>query len=194
MLRNSITTKDARCFFDIVNLNRLLNTFEYATYTDKKELKKGFISKEYRSMTPEEFENKKAGICWDYTTYEAYWFENNQPKIYYNLYYLETNNGSSTHTWLAFRWIDSKWYIFESSLDGHNGVFSFKTENELVSYYSNELTKDLIDKSHVVYKYNPPNKYNLTAKEFVDYVLHSGTKIRETGNYSSKYIIPYLEK
>jgi 8-oxo-dGTP pyrophosphatase MutT (NUDIX family) len=122
---------------DIVDLLKYLNKeIEYGVVDKGKPITNlsGFdFWNNYKSLSINEFEKYKTGVCWDFVHYEANWFKKNGYK--YETYYIEVNdkNGTlPTHTYLVFYLPNStKVYYFESSWDEYAGIEEFNSLAEL---------------------------------------------------------------
>lgn len=152
---------------EIIDFNNKLNTFNYGmpikgkiyiSFTNE-------VIKKYRTLSPEEFEKYKCGICWDFVHYEAKWFKDHNYK--YECYYLELNDNYKcpTHTFLIF-YIENRVYYFESSWYTYRGLEEFKNKDALIETITQRHIKEnKISKSKI--KEIIINKIDLPSKEFV---------------------------
>lgn len=89
-------------------------------------------------QSPAEIEQTKVGVCWDYVSYEAWYFKQNFPDIPFKTYYLQffpkNNSGDCpSHTILTFT-IGTKHYYFENSFRKFAGVYEANSEEDIINY------------------------------------------------------------
>lgn len=181
-------------FYNISKLNKELNTFEYGMVHNGKKISNYLDGKYYRTVPVEDFLKCKTGVCWDFVNYQSYWFDKNCPEVYYKLYYLEWNKCDNTHTFMAFKWIDKKWYIFESCWKSHKGIIPFKTEEEMLDYYIDDLMIDATNKGYALFTYKRTDKLFKNGEEYVDYMVKNAQLEKDNLNYYNKEIKPFIEK
>lgn len=180
-------------FYNISKINKKLNKYDYGMLNNGKKFTNQLNGGLYRTITPKDFEKYKIGVCWDFANYQSYWFDKNCPEVYYKLYYLEWNNCDNTHTFLAFKWIDRKWYIFESCWVSHQGIFPFRSEEEMLNYYIDELMINAENKGYALFSYKRTDEEFKNGGEFVDYIINNGKLERDNYDYYNKRIRPYLK-
>lgn len=118
---------------DIKELYKYLYDFSYGqVYKGKPcETRDDFFDS-YKSLSIEEFEKYKTGVCWDFTHYEAKWFKDHGYK--YETYFIEVNDIDGdlpTHTFLIFFLPgSSKTYYFERSWWKYAGIEAFNSKRE----------------------------------------------------------------
>ena len=155
-------------------LNKVLNKFDYGFISKGKKVKS---VKEYRSLSPSEFIKYKCGICWDYCTYEDYWFKKHGYS--YKLYFMVTNNATATHTFLVYKDNNSV-NIFESSWSSNKGIHEFKSYSDAYTDYFKRFKEKYKSDKYVLYEYKQPSKNGLTDEEFLDHIFEFGKIIKES--------------
>jgi len=166
------------------DLLNVLNTWGYGLLTKNKEVITNDIEPEqfadlYRTISPQDFEKYKVGVCWDYTEYERYYF-----KKYFDYkfktYYIELDNlSSSTHTFLVYE--DSgKYYYFESSYRRYQGIHVFETMQDVFNYVLTAMFRDEgRTYPYAIYEYTEMPS-GLTTLGFMDMLIVNGKKIYHT--------------
>jgi hypothetical protein len=164
---------------EIIRFNQELNMYEYIIPNNGNpiiEIKREDFDNYYRMLSPQEFNKYKGGVCWDYVTYEAYYFKRNFPDIKFKSYYhigVDTDGSTPTHTFIVFKY-GNKFYWFESSWKPKRGVYEFNTEKDALNYIIYNLNKDAgsrITKSFLI-EYNAlDNKlYGMNGAEYMTYM------------------------
>lgn len=182
-------------------MNSILNKFSYGYFYDGHkiegiELERNNFS-HYKTISPIDFMKYKIGICWDYTNFEAWYFNQYFSNLEYAMYYIETNDDKGklyTHTWLAY-YNDDNCIVIESSWSEYAGITKYDNEQNMVKEYVDRFMSDKDNQECVVYTYVLPNKYGMTTDEFIHYI-HEGThiKVYEIGNYELERILPYIDE
>ena len=177
-------------FNEIKNPQELLEWMEQITYGYKGKTKLHIYTEEdfndawydeYLLSSPTEVIKNKIGNCWDQTELERYWFEkhNYKVKTIYVMVNLPYENPYPTHTFLIYQ-DNNKWYYFENSDYNNRGIHSKDTLEEIIEYQqtkykeylkSFDITNEELSKI-IIKEYKKP-KYNITAKEFLEYVINS---------------------
>lgn len=180
---------------EIEAFNDELNSFDYGILVDGRILTGNNIDFfKYRTISPEQVRRYKAGVCWDYVSYEYEWFKRHYPKqmrftkdsfnlntSQYSCYYMEhidEDQDHPTHTWLAYTY-DGKVYAFESAWKPIKGIHEFDSESTMVQWYLQQQ-QDYYKRNgnrlygYVVIKYEPPSTYCMDADEFMEYVHKDG--------------------
>lgn len=181
-------------------LNRITNTFEYG-YLDAKG--KPVINgdyQDYRTLTPGQVKENHIGVCWDFTSFESYFFHRYLKKTssYIRLYYIEAGGEQSpTHTWLTYKDKDGNICIFESSWLPYQGITRFKSTKAMIEYYKKEFLKGVVNKNeYIILEYDPPTDFRLTAMEFMDYVYNNSRTV-EDHNFKKNIVresyVPIME-
>lgn len=138
--------------------------------------------KNYKMLTPKEFEKYNGGVCWDYVAYEAWYFKKYFPNVEFKSYYAINvdNYNNPTHTFIIFEY-DDFYYYFESSWKHNHGIFKFENEKDALVYVLKKINdhyfkenKDIL-KSYMglyVAQYNPLDKklFDLTCEEYMEYM------------------------
>lgn len=135
--------------------------------------------KNYRLMSPMEFQKNKGGVCWDFCQYEDWYFKKNFPKCKPKFFYIiiDDNKNCPSHTFCTFKYND-KYYWFEASWRSHAGVHEYNSEKELLD--------DVTSKHH---KFAP--KYPLYIKEYNPAAMRAGMTVSEYMDTMSKGIRKY---
>lgn len=86
-------------------------------------------------QSPQEIEKSKVGVCWDFVSYEAWYFQKNFPGVDYKTYYIQFFNDDDcpSHTILTFE-LNGKHYYFECSFRKFAGLYVAKSEEDIINY------------------------------------------------------------
>lgn len=141
----------------VSTLNQKLNNFNYGAMVDGKvytDMSKVPWNK-YKTMTKEQMDKYKVGICWDFVNYQHEYFkENGIPHKSYMFVKQQSDdpNDIVTHTFNIVSNGDKQQW-FESSWTKHQGVHDVKSYKDVVS----ELDKAYGNKTQPfdVYEYDP---------------------------------------
>jgi len=153
----------------------------------------------YKTMTPEQFKSYGAGLCWDYTAFEAKYFKENIPELNYETYYIaaESNkHGYWNHCFLIFTYRD-KWYWFESAWMPYNGIRGFNTKKDCLQYIAYLVYKYMNEDKCAVYimsyDTNESLLYNIRPNQFMKIMNSRLNRSNFIPNKSSvnKYIYKY---
>lgn len=188
---------------EIEAFNDELNSFDYGILVDGRILTGNSIDfLKYRTISPEQVRRYKAGVCWDYVSYEYEWFKRHYPKqmrftkdsfnlntSQYSCYYMEhidEDQDHPTHTWLAYTY-GGNVYAFESSWKSIKGIHEFDSESTMVQWYLQQQQEQSKKNDnnlygYVVIKYEPPSTYGMDPDEFMEYV-HKNGKVVYTKNF-----------
>lgn len=178
-----------RDFLNIANspeqLNGVLNTsFRYG-FTDGK----GRILKDgdpnYHVQTPYRFSVTKVGSCWDFTTFEYYWFKKYYPEANVKAWYIEINDREEcpTHTWVTYTDPNTHMtMMFESAWRANKGIYPFPSEMSMIKDYGkrfiysyNHKTRkkyDPIQDKLFVVNFVPSENLTLNCYDYMIYVLN----------------------
>ena len=129
----------------LMNLNTKLNLYEYGlpingVITDVTSA--DYYDKNYKSLSPKEFDTYKGGICWDYVRYQDAYLT--KKRVRHVNYFIIDPHTFQTHT-ITISKINKKYYYIESSFKKYCGVyesnnvkniFSFVTHNMKISNYN----------------------------------------------------------
>jgi len=166
----------------IKQFNIYLNQFDYGmilngiTYTNNPNFDN------YITISPQNFEKYKCGVCWDFTTYEYNYFKTHFPFVEIKCYYIQLNtldNIEPTHTWLSFKY-NNYIYSFESSWLDLQGIRKFTSEKDMLDFYLAKHIKASKSKCTglIITEYIPPIIFGQTPEEFMAHCLN-GKKIRQ---------------
>ena len=163
----------------LMNLNTKLNLYEYGlpingVITDVTSA--DYYDKNYKSLSPKEFDTYKGGICWDYVRYQDAYLT--KKRVRHVNYFIIDPHTFQTHT-ITISKINKKYYYIESSFKKYCGVyesnnvkniFSFVTHNMKISNYNifriTEFPKD----------HTPSNIYIRFMTDLSKMVLQGNTK------------------
>lgn len=163
----------------LMNLNTKLNLYEYGlpingVITDVTSA--DYYDKNYKSLSPKEFDTYKGGICWDYVRYQDAYLT--KKRVRHVNYFIIDPHTFQTHT-ITISKINKKYYYIESSFKKYCGVyesnnvkniFSFVTHNMKISNYNifriTEFPKD----------HTPSNMYIRFMTDLSKMVLQGNTK------------------
>ena len=163
----------------LMNLNTKLNLYEYGlpingVITDVTSAE--YYDKNYKSLSPKEFDTYKGGICWDYVRYQDAYLT--KKRVRHVNYFIIDPHTFQTHT-ITISKINKKYYYIESSFKKYCGVyesnnvkniFSFVTHNMKISNYNifriTEFPKD----------HTPSNIYIRFMTDLSKMVLQGNTK------------------
>lgn len=188
---------------EIEAFNDELNSFDYGILVNGQILTGNNIDfLKYRTISPEQLQRYKAGVCWDYVSYEYEWFKRHYPKqmrftkdsfnlntSQYSCYYMEhidEDQDHPTHTWLAYTY-GGNVYAFESAWKPIKGIHEFDSESTMVQWYLQQQQEQSKKDGnnlygYVVIKYEPPSTYGMDPDEFMEYV-HKNGKVVYTKNF-----------
>lgn len=174
-------------FRQIVQLLKKLNSFDYKLIDiNGKEVDEDDpdLVNKYRLQSPEYFLDRKAGVCWDYTAYEAAWFDSH---LYlYKTFYINYHKDDEydySHTFLVFYSATSCFY-FESSWGRLQGIWKADNENDILGFVMHEHARENdilwdVDRQRCCFEYDALDEscYGMNASEFPDYVFKHGREI-----------------
>lgn len=165
--------------------NSYLNTFEYGYYINGKNIYETDNFNNYKTISLDDFIFNKCGTCWDYTEYEAYYFQKylgfkcttsplTQSKTFcmYYMQHIDDDKDMPTHTWLAYN-LNGNIYAFESSWKSYKGITKFNNEYDMIMEYDKRQREYYKRHNNNLYqslfiKYVPSTKFNLTPEEFMN--------------------------
>ena len=169
-------------------LNDIMTAFNYdnnAGKEDKSQLIK------YKTLTPDEFKKLGLGVCWDYTAFEADYFEKNIPEIKWETYFIamqERSGAVSTHTFLIFEY-HGAWYWFESAWKQYEGIRGFKNKKDCLEYII-QVNYDTLSSGSVLYirEYYARDQriFGLNGDEFMNVLMDGINKSNYVPNKHSK--------
>lgn len=152
----------------------------------------------YKTLSIDEFLKYQIGTCWDYSEFEAWFFEKyfnykmnyNKPleENEFSLYYMEIkeDNNCPSHTWLAYK-DKNKIKIFESSWKSNSGIKIFNSEKDMIESYLSQHKKanNLEDSDKIIlckykpllHKSNSNKKIHLNPNKYMENMYNIGTMI-----------------
>lgn len=164
---------------NIVSLNNDLNTYQYGVLLKNKRIVTDFsiidFGKDYRTLTIQEFEKYKVGVCWDFANYEYYWFRKHNYQC--KAYFCQLDNGKDcpTHTFIVFKLKgDPNYYHFESSWGSQQGIHSYKSMDDLYKSINKKMIDEYGKAPFCIYEYEPGPKYEHLSP--IDYMTNIGNK------------------
>jgi len=176
-------------------------TFQYGLVVNgKPDLKNDDYDTYYVAQSPKEFEKSKTGVCWDYVSYEAWYFAKHFPQVKTKTYYIQFFNGEDcpSHTILTFVW-NGKHYYFENSFRRFAGLYEAKSENDIINYVL-KLMSDNPDPSiqkgellkkweYDAWEYNALDHmlFGIRCQEYMNYVTDNGKCLHHT--YSAPHSV-----
>ena len=169
----------------IFEFNDTSNKFEYGLFIDGKRKKNSTSEdwdKNFKLASPDQFEKRGGGVCWDWVSYEANHFRKNFPEVRFTTWYIGFDNGKScpTHTFLTFE-LEGKTYYFESSFYKYKGIYTGEIKDILNFVMTNmnnnppEGESDLVNHPYTITKYNALNSkiYGYNCGQFMSYCSNS---------------------
>lgn len=198
---NESSSKNSNDMNGIFELLDKLNEFDYKFMSKSgKELKEDDPSisdddfaKKYNLQSPSIFEKRKAGVCWDYTAYEAKWFKDHgiDFKAYYIGYKDIVNNEFDySHTFIIFH-MNGKSYYFESSWGALAGIWEANSDKDIIGFTmdkhaaQHKINKNDKNIKAYAYSYNAlaNNTFNMNMYEFIDWIESNGSKVTIPTSY-----------
>lgn len=150
-------------------LNQILNAFDWSCIVDNEKVDSTEENwNKYKTLSSNQFLDLKAGCCWDYCNFQASYFDEYFSK-FYSLYMIFDSN-ESNHTFIIYR-EDLKIKLFESAYKEFCGIYTFRNEAEVFKFYLDRMN---LSGSVYVYQYFKPDRDNLSAEEFMNYIYSEG--------------------
>ena len=159
--------------------------FDYISYLDGESID----INEYKTLSIEEILKYNAGRCWDVTAIEEYCFEQNFPNIWHRCYYMESDDGDKTHSWLLYRDPTDMKYrpVFNISYEEYDKWYNSKAD------YSLEVM--IYDTLYAMCKeHTTPSEYHLDREKFRKYIFNTGTLLINSDEYFEKASISLMNK
>lgn len=157
----------------IEEFNKELNSFSYGLPDEEGDIE-GVPLEEYlanyRLLSPEQVEELRGGICWDFCQYEDWYFDKYFPQIETKFFYviIDNNNDCPTHTFLTFEH-NGKFYWFESSWQANQGLHKYDSEEEILDDVIGRMCKGTPGYPVYYKEYNPKEmKTGMTIPEYMD--------------------------
>ena len=168
---------------DIFLFNHRLNDYEYIIPNNGNiitQIKEHDFYK-YKYLTPLEFEKYHGGVCWDYVTYQAYYFKKYFPSIEYKIFFkcFINDEDNPTHSFMIFKY-HNRYYWFESSWKNEKGIKSYKSEKSAINDIMNRMK--MFDrrsfKKEFLIEYNPldPVLFGMNHNQIMNY-MHNIAKM-----------------
>lgn len=130
---------------DIKKLNSKLNKFGFGAVVDGKLYSKEEMDwSKYKTLTLEEMEKFKVGVCWDFVNYEANWFTNNKIPFETYMFVMQMSDNVDdiiTHTFLIFSF-ENKKYWFESAWYGHQWIQEVESYDDVIETLTERYGED----------------------------------------------------
>ena len=164
----------------IIDFNDELNEYSYGLVYNNQSIEitmdDSLFDKYYKTLSYDEFEKYKCGVCWDYTSYEAMYFKKNFPDVFYETYFFiekEEDGKINTHTCLIF-FMGKKVYYFESSWYLYQGIYEFFDKKECLNFIiENFKTEYSVFLEITYFRYNALDKnlIHKSTEEFINYLM-----------------------
>lgn len=167
--------------------NYMDKTFQYGGLVKGKLKRDIDFDKEYIMQSPQQFEKSKVGVCWDYVSYEAWYFKKHFPDVKFKTYYAQFFNKGEcpSHTFLFFQ-LGGTWYYFENSFRVFAGVYELPDEKSGANYVLKLMSDNpdpAIEKGELlksyqydIWEYNAldPSLYGMGCQSYMNYVMGNG--------------------
>lgn len=138
-------------------------------------------------QTGDEVLKSTYGTCWDQVELERKWFDehNYKNKSFFLYFDLPYENNTSTHTVLVYE-ENNKYYLFENSWSGSEGITEFNSYNEAIKDIRNRLYEynleinpeyDLSKDDLKVFEYDKLTD-SISVKEYLDYVINEEKELK----------------
>ena len=168
----------------ILEFNKKSNSYEYGIVVNGRlDTELNDFVNNYHLSDPKSFIKYGGGVCWDWTSYEAYVFRKYFPSIPFNTYYIVCDDGNMcpTHTFLTFQ-LNGDIYYFESAFYQYRGVykanslsdiFNFVITNMAVHYRKNDNLR-LLKYPFYIIKYNATNPriFGMDVEQFMQWCFN----------------------
>ena len=168
--------------------------------------------KNYRFLSPEDFEKYNGGVCWDFVEWGAKFLRSKG--VTFHQYYIQTDTPPNydTHTFIVcqcgdkFIYPESAFGIIEKDI---NGVGTFESLPEIFNYVASKMFECNNNKSRFtefkfsVQEYTQTPNYGCTCEEYMDFmkeharlifegVAHPVDNVQEHYTSSSNKFVDYL--
>lgn len=149
-------------------------------------------------QSPEELERSKVGVCWDYTSYEAWYFKRNFKNVKVTTWYIEYDIAPDypTHTFLTFKY-QGRYYYFDSSFSDVAGVWETSSEADILNFVISSMIKHdprlasvVTQSKYTVVKYDAldSNLFGLGCTAYMNRVKKNGAPVKH--RYTDMYQTP----
>lgn len=169
------------------------------------------FDKNYISLTPQQFQKYRAGVCWDYVAYEAWYLKKNFPSVLFHTWYVQFNHVNPepgemddcpSHTFLTFQ-LDGVWYYFECSFRMFAGVYVAKSEDDIICHVMKLMAdhpddalagSNYLDRkkwTYVVINYDALNRnlYQASCMDYMNWIFKNG-KVYRGFRFNPNYTVP----
>lgn len=152
----------------ILNLNLRLNMYEYGIpidgiITDISSME--YYDKNYKSLSPKEFDDLKGGICWDYVRYQDYYLS--KYDITHSNYFIIDPNTFATHTVTIIK-IKEKYYYIESSFKKFCGVYESNNIKSIFSFIIHNMKID----NYCIFNIKEFPKNHTKSNDYMQYMTN----------------------
>ena len=134
------------------------------------ELYEEMLKEGYFLQTPEELNKSKYGLCYDQVEFARKWFVENNYEVF--TFFSKYHN----HSFIIYK-DDKKYYLFERTFPGHNGIYEGKTLGECLVIYKN-MQFENADKDVNEIKIYPYNEVKFGI-DFKEYKEHASSRTSE---------------
>lgn len=138
-----------------------------------------WFCKNYRFLSPEDFEKYKGGVCWDFVEWGAKFLRSKG--VTFHQYYIQTDTPPNydTHTFIVcqcgdkFIYPESAFGIIEKDI---NGVGTFESLPEIFNYVASKIFECNNNRSRFnefkfsVQEYTQTPNYGCTCEEYMDFM------------------------
>lgn len=192
----------------ILEFHTFMSKFKYGLAIDgiidlKRSTKFDDYDKLYHVASPHDFEKQEGGICWDFVTYQADYFNRHFKGIQYTTWYIEFNAPPDypTHTFMIIRHGD-KYIYFESAFGRdkkYKQIWVAKSEEDIINFVMDNMNNhpsphkgELIKLGYYVTRYNALDKRipGSTSEEFMN--LMRKYKDKTNHRFSKSYNVSKL--
>lgn len=149
-------------------------------------------------QSPKQIEKTRVGVCWDYTSYEAWYFKKNFTGVtvtaWYIVYGLKPD--CPTHTFLTFEY-EGNYYYFDSSFSDVAGVWAADNEKDIINFVIDSMMKhdprliNEVKRSNFgLFKYDPLDEelFGLGCVDYMQWMVEEADEIKH--RYNPSYKIP----
>lgn len=149
-------------------------------------------------QSPQQIEKTKVGVCWDYTSYEAWYFKKNFPGVTVTAWYIVygISPDCPTHTFLTFEY-EGNCYYFDSSFSDVAGVWAADSEKDILNFVIDSMVKhdprliEAVKQSNFgLFKYDPLDEelFGLGCVDYMQWMVEEADEVKH--RYNPSYKIP----
>ena len=166
----------------LMNLNDELNIYEYGIpihgqIADIQSYE--FCNDNYKSLSINEFEKNKGGLCWDYTKY--YDFKLNEFGIEHKNFFIINQNTLQTHS-ITIVELNGKIYYVESSYKRMCGIYEAKNINDALAF----AIYNLHIGSYEIYEIIKFPKDHTNNEKYIEYICKENKKYNKPLKLNNK--------